>query len=221
MRGFVKAGLGLAICAALPAVWAGMSGAAQSGSVSYSVVDKDNKPVVDAVIRLSSADDAAGLQTGPEEKTINQYRQAYDPLVTVLTTGSSVRFENSDPFGHHVYSFSEAKQFEFRQPTRGTTEPLLLDKPGLIALGCNIHDHMLAYIFVSDSPNVGLSDSDGKVQLAGVSPGTYTMTVWHPRLKGSPVEQTITVTEAELTGEVSLDLKPPRRARKSNYSSDR
>ena len=169
----------------------------------------------------SPAASDGGLPANTEEKTIDQYRQAYDPLVTVVTVGSAVRFKNSDPFGHHVYSFSQAKQFEFRQPTRGTTDPLLLDSPGLIALGCNIHDHMLAYIFVSDSPNVAISDSDGRVQLAGIAPGTYTATVWHPRLKGDPVEQEITVTEAEVSAEISLDLKPPRRVRKSNYSGDR
>jgi len=221
MRRLLRASLGLALCAGLAGVWAGMPGASPSGSVSYSVFDTDDKPVVDAVVRLSPVDTDAGLPAASEEKVIDQYRQAYEPLVTVMTVGSAVRFKNSDPFGHHVYSFSQAKQFEFRQPTRGTTDPLLLDKPGLIALGCNIHDHMLAYIFVSDSPNVAISDSDGKVQLASLAPGTYTATIWHPRLKGDPIEQEIIVTGSELSAQVSLDLKPPRRVRKSSYSGDR
>ncbi len=197
------------------------SGTAAAGDVALSFADQDGAMVQDVVVTLTNSGGGGAAENKPVEVEVNQYRQSYDPLVTTVPLNSSVRFRNSDTFAHHVYSFSKAKAFEHRQPTRGITDPIKLDKPGLIALGCNIHDHMLAYIYVSDTPFYGLSEKDGTVDLKDVPDGRYVMKIWHPRLKGKAVEKPIDVAGEGLTLTETLALKPPRKVKKSVYSYSR
>lgn len=198
-----------------------LASASLAADVNLSFTDGDGAHVQDVVATLSASNGQNEPVPAPVEVVVNQYRQSFDPLVTTVPVNSGVRFRNSDSFAHHVYSFSKAKAFEHRQPTRGVSDPEVLDKPGLIALGCNIHDHMLAYIYVSDTPFYGLSDKDGAVQLQDVPDGDYVLTIWHPRLKGKTIEKTVTVTGETMDLRETLDLKPPRKVKKSVYNYSR
>lgn len=198
--------------------WAAFASISAAADVTLSFVDGDGADVQDVIATLEVPDGTAPAAPAPVDVEVNQYRQAFDPLVTTVPVNSSVSFRNSDSFAHHVYSFSKAKAFEHRQPTRGVTEPLTLDNPGLIALGCNIHDHMLAYIYVSDTPFYGLSGKDGNVRMQGVPDGDYVLKIWHPRLKGKAIEKSVTVAGEGLEIREKLELKPPRKVKKSLYS---
>ena len=202
-----------AVCAwvlcAIPAV---------AADVNLSFVDDKGADVQDVVATLEVPDGQTVDAPASVEVEVNQYRQSFDPLVTTVPINSDVRFRNSDSFAHHVYSFSKAKSFEHRQSTSGVSEAITLDNPGLIALGCNIHDHMLAYIYVSDTPFYGLSAKDGSVQMQDVPDGDYVLKVWHPRLKGKAIEKPITVSGDTVEISETLELKPPRKVKKSLYS---
>ncbi len=198
--------------------WASFASSAWAADVTLSFVDGEGADVQDVIATLTSPESKGTGVPEPVEAEVNQYRQSFDPLVMTVPVNSDVRFRNSDTFAHHVYSFSKAKAFEHRQPTRGVTDPIKLDSPGLIALGCNIHDHMLAYIYVSDTPFYGLSGKDGVTQMQDVPDGDYLLTIWHPRLKGKTIEKTITVTGETVELRETLDLKPPRKVKKSLYS---
>jgi hypothetical protein len=100
----------------------------------------------------------------------------------VVHPGDRVVFRNSDGTRHHVYSFSEAKAFEFLLRPGESSPPLTLNRPGLIAIGCNIHDHMIAYLLVSPT-QAQVTPSQGQVVFEHLSPGRYTVTVWHPQLR--------------------------------------
>lgn len=189
-----------------------------AADIMLSFTDGEGDDVRDVLATLTLPDGGSLPAAEPVEVEVNQYRQAFEPLVTTVPVNSDVRFRNSDSFAHHVYSFSKAKAFEHRQPTSGITDPIKLDSPGLIALGCNIHDHMLAYLYVSDTPFFGLSGNDGSIALRNVPDGDYLLTIWHPRLKGKSVEKTITVSGTSLELDETLDLKPPRKVKKSLYS---
>ena len=199
--------------------WISFALPAGAADVTVSLVDGDGADVQDVVVTLEPAGgQPVEPPPPPIEVEVNQYRQAFDPLVTTVPVNSVVRFRNSDSFAHHVYSFSKAKAFEHRQSSRGVTEPELLDNPGLIALGCNIHDHMLAYLYVSDTPFYGLSGKDGVVQLHDVPDGDYVLKIWHPRLKGKAIEKTVAVSGDAQDYAETLELKPPRKVKKSLYS---
>ena len=118
------------------------------------------------------------------------------PYIEVFRPGDRVVFRNSDDTRHHVYSFSKVKAFEFVLRPGESSPPLVLDKPGVIAAGCNIHDSMITYLFVSDAPWIARSGADGKVKLAEIPPGSFRVVAWHPRLRpGKPVPaQDLTVS---------------------------
>jgi hypothetical protein len=98
--------------------------------------------------------------------------------VSVVQTGASVSFPNRDKVKHHVYSFSPAKTFELKLYSGVPSTPVVFDKAGTVVLGCNIHDQMLAFIRVVDTPYFALSDSSGKATI-NVPNGAHTLYVWH------------------------------------------
>jgi plastocyanin len=148
------------------------------------VVDQDNRPVVNAVVTLipetKSSMPAASTRLATD-KTIDQRNETFLPMVTIVPKGGRIVFSNNDQTTHQVYSFSAAKQFEITLARGEKSPPIAFDNAGVAALGCNIHDHMIAYAFVAESPWAGLTGADGKVAVADVPPGNYQVRVWHPK----------------------------------------
>ena len=148
------------------------------------IADQDGKPVQNAVVSLvpDLKTNLPGASTRlPNEKTIDQRYETFVPLVTVIPRNGRVVFANSDPTTHQVYSFSPVKQFEMTLARDTTSPPLAFPNVGVAALGCNIHDNMIAYVFVADSPWTGLTGADGRVVIEDVPPGNYQAQVWHYR----------------------------------------
>ena len=148
------------------------------------IADQDGKPVQNAVVSL--VPDQKGTMPAastrlPNEKTIDQRLETFIPIVTVVPRNGRVVFANSDATTHQVYSFSPAKQFEITLARDTTSPPIAFPNAGVAALGCNIHDNMIAYVFVADSPWTGLTGSDGRVVIENVPPGNYQAQVWHYR----------------------------------------
>ena len=88
---------------------------------------------------------------------IDQRNETFLPLVTIVRKGGQVIFTNNDTTMHQVYSFSPIKQFDFEIDEGRHSEPVVFDKPGVASIGCNIHDHMITYVYVADTP-VGGAD---------------------------------------------------------------
>lgn len=182
---------------ALLCAWGLVGGglAAQAGPVQVEVADAAGKPLADAVVFLDSAD-ARKLARPLAGVEMAQEKRQFVPGVLVVTTGTEVLFPNRDTVRHHVYSFSPAKKFELKLYTGTPTNPVLFDKTGVVALGCNIHDQMVGWILVLDTPYYARSAAGtGRVLLDNVPPGTYTLRTWHTRLPvGAPaLEQAMTV----------------------------
>jgi hypothetical protein len=141
---------------------------------------------------------------------MNQEDIQFHPFVLVVPVGADVSFPNHDKVRHHVYSFSEAKRFELKLYGHDETRVVHFDKAGVVALGCNIHDTMSAYIDVVDTPYVAKTDDKGEAVLADLPAGSGTLTLWHPYLKAPRNEQvhpvTITVTDRQ---SYVLDLRAP------------
>jgi len=148
------------------------------------IADQDGKPVQNAVVSLvpdpKAAMPAASTRL-PNEKTIDQRFETFVPIVTVVPRNGRVVFANSDQTTHQVYSFSTVKQFEITLARESSSPPIVFPNAGVAALGCNIHDNMIAYVFVADSPWTGLTGADGRVVIDDVPPGNYQAQVWHYR----------------------------------------
>ncbi|HEY8938756.1 MAG TPA: methylamine utilization protein, partial [Cellvibrio sp.] len=141
----------------------------------------------------------------PLTAIIDQHNKMFTPSVMAIRTNTLVKFPNSDDIRHHVYSFSPAKKFELRLYHGMTAEPVLFDKAGTVVLGCNIHDSMVAYIFVVDTEYHAVGDAQGNVRVQAPA-GKYQLQVFHPRLTNSGPEIAVTLSEkTPLQQQVKLD----------------
>ena len=194
---------------------------AHAGSLTVDVRTAQGAPVENSVVWLeSSASPKPRLGSNAE---IQQVKLEFVPFITVLPVGTRVDFPNRDKVKHHVYSFSPAKSFEIQLYSGSPAEPIVFDKPGVVVLGCNIHDWMEAYVVVVDSTWFAKADASGHVALDGLPPGHYTAHVWHPYLKSAASVQTLDVTPAhdpqrlQWTVELAVPMRKPRRPVDDHY----
>ena len=113
---------------------------------------------------------------------MDQKNRAFVPALLVVGTGTAVEFPNSDTVSHQVYSFSAAKKFKLPLYKGLAHPPVTFDQPGLVVVGCNIHDEMVGYILVTDAPAFGRTGTDGRLALPHLAAGDYEITAWSPYL---------------------------------------
>lgn len=157
------------------------SGAALAANVEVSVRDAAGQPVPGAVVFLDSPQ-AASAAKPLQGAEMAQANKTFVPGVLVVTKGTSVAFPNRDTVRHHVYSFSPAKTFELKLYTGTPANPVVFDRAGVAVLGCNIHDQMVGWVLVLDTPYHGTTADSGTVTLPNVPPGNYILRTWHSRL---------------------------------------
>jgi plastocyanin len=140
--------------------------------------------------------------------TIQQRNKMFSPYVSVLQRGTKIELFNHDPIKHHVYSFSNAKQFEIPLYSGKPPKEITLNKAGVVTLGCNIHDWMLGYILVIDTPFFAKSNAQGRLQLNNLPHGKYHLKIWHPQKKGKKaIEKIIQVPLKEKIISFQVPLK--------------
>lgn len=189
-----------ALCALL---W--LTGVASAGSLRVQVLDSAGKPLEGAVVSL--VPDAARRAVRPlPEQEISQENKQFVPAVRVVTVGTLVRFPNRDSVRHHVYSFSPTKKFEIKLYAGTPAAPVLFDQPGVAVLGCNIHDQMVGWVVVLDTPYFAQTDAQGQALLEGMPAGAHQLRAWHARLPVdvTPPQQAIALTEGDSTATVRL-----------------
>lgn len=175
----------LSLVLALPAV---------AGTLTVEVRDGGDRPLSEAVVFLESAQ--ARRQVRPLEKAeMGQAGKQFVPQVLVVTTGTEVNFPNRDTVRHHVYSFSPVRKFELKLYIGTPAKPVLFDQPGIAVLGCNIHDQMVGWIVVVDTPYFGVTAEKGQLVLEKLPPGNYRLRSWHAGLPvGAPaLDQAVTI----------------------------
>jgi plastocyanin len=150
----------------------------QAARLSAEVVDGQGQPLANAVLTLQGP---AGPASEPTQAIMDQRSQQFAPLVLAVRSGTAVVFPNSDNIRHHVYSFSPTKRFELRLYQGTPSEPVVFDQPGVVVLGCNIHDWMLGYVYVTDDPWFAVTDEQGRLSVDQLPAGSFTPTLWHPQ----------------------------------------
>lgn len=174
---------------------------------------KGGDPLIEATVSLIPLDQPAPPLPADAQAEIAQAGQEFDGFITIVQTGTMVVFPNQDSVQHHVYSLSKAKKFELPLYNPGEQESLVFESAGLVALGCNIHDWMIAYLVVVPTPWFVKSNPVGRATLSAPA-GRYRLEIWHPRLR-QPVTEEIILTDATpLDRDFSLALKPDRRIRR-------
>src|SRR5215471_3460083 len=155
---------------------------AAAGTLRVAVVDERGQPVERVAVYAVPSKPTA-VAAGARNATMDQAHSAFVPHVLIVQTGTSVLFPNNDVVSHHVYSFSEPKTFELALYKGNAHPPVVFDRPGLVVLGCNIHDSMLGYILVVDTPHFAQTDGQGTLSLDGLSADDYQVHVWTERLR--------------------------------------
>ena len=194
----------------------GQAALAQNGIIA-TVLDDKGKPVSDAVVVAVPADGPPRLPTR-RDAVVDQVDKEFTPKVNAILVGTPVLFPNHDNVRHHVYSFSAAKRFELPLYAGVPAQPVVFDTPGVVVLGCNIHDWMVGYIYVSESPHFAKTRADGKAVIADLPAKSYVLRVWHPQLEGGEATTKRTVDLADkrrVEIEWALKLKPELRVRRS------
>ena len=138
---------------------------------------------------------------------MDQVEMQFQPRVLAVATGTQVRFPNSDDVRHHVYSFSAAKRFELRLFKGTDAPPVAFEQPGLVVLGCNIHDAMVGYILITDSPWYGVSDAQGQLDSSRLPKGSGLVSWWHPSL-GEAAPVALGNVELQTVGKLTLPIAP-------------
>ncbi|MFM2261457.1 MAG: hypothetical protein RI959_133 [Pseudomonadota bacterium] len=164
------------------------AGLAQAATLQVTVVDGQGQPVPHAVVFLESPEAAKAVKPmGVAEMA--QKNKAFVPDVMVVTKGTAVSFPNQDTVRHHVYSFSPVKRFEIKLYVGTPATPVVFDQTGVAVLGCNIHDDMVAWMLVVDTPYHAIAGPDGLVKLPDAPAGSYRLRTWSSRLPvGAPAQ---------------------------------
>ncbi len=196
-------------------------GTASVSAMDIHVLDANGAPLMNAVVVI----EAPLVEPENEIAVMDQVDQQFEPTVLVVKKGQLVDFPNSDHIRHHVYSFSRAKRFEIKLYAGVPEAPLLFDQSGLVVLGCNIHDNMLGYIYVADTPYVGKTNQNGSVTIA-VAPSLTVerITVWHPWLntpESKGVILNLPAMDEQKRYVVSLPVSQPEPKRSNNTFGER
>jgi len=219
--------IGIAQLIALPVLMA-LGAAAQAGNLVVSVLDKDGKPVQDAVVVVTPANKSTQPKKPLQQQaTISQEKMQFIPAVTVVPVGAKLQFVNNDPWDHHVRSspagtgqFSAANAgFELRLEGKADGKParsaeVTMDKPGVMGatlLGCFIHGSMRGYVYASESPWAGKTSAEGIAIFEDLPDGTAQVKVWQADQLIDIAPQQVAVSAVLAKSVMQLTVVPRRR----------
>lgn len=180
-------------------------GTAQAAEVAVQVVDSQGAPLADAVVMLSGQ----GLVPERQPAAIDQQNRRFVPHVLAVATGTAVSFPNTDDIRHQVYSFSSPKRFELPLYHGIPSTPVVFDQPGVVVVGCNIHDWMVGYVYVTAAGRSVVTDSQGRARLEAPD-GHYQLALWHPDLsdKQEVAQPALDVAGKPVTLKLQLAIQP-------------
>jgi plastocyanin len=185
--------------------------------LSVRVMDSSGRPVRDAVVTLYPAGSAARAPRGGGRYVVAQKNMQFQPFLTIIPVGSDISFPNLDPTKHHVYSFSPAKRFELKLFARDQSRTVHFDKPGVVALGCNIHDAMTAFIVVTDSAWTARTNGQGVASFGDAPNAPGRIAVWHPYLRAPTGVAQQPLSPTQRTASFSIRLRAPPPAMSMDY----
>ncbi len=164
-----------------------------AGNLMLTTVDSSGRILEHVVVSLHSPSLTAGLPLQRPISIMDQKQLQFAPGVLAVQSGTIVEFPNQDDVRHHVYSFSHPNAFELKLYHGESTGEQTFEHEGVVVLGCNIHDGMIGYLRVVDTPLFETSDANGAISFNGITPGDYELQVWHPDLGMRINRQPITI----------------------------
>lgn len=205
-----------------------LCGWAAAGTLTVAVVDKEGKPVIDAVVVITPANKSVlPKKPLPAQVTIAQEKMQFIPAVSLVPVGAKVEFINRDPWDHHVRSSPagmgqfNATNAGFELRLEGKTEgkpskptDITLDKAGVVGatlMGCFIHGSMRGYVYASESPWAAKTGPDGLATFEDLPDGPAQIKVWQADQLIDVPQQQASVSATPAKNTVQLSVVPRRR----------
>jgi plastocyanin len=187
--------------------------AGHAATLRVRVENTQSASLPDAVVYLTPL--APPAHAGQLQARIDQQHKTFVPRVSVVQVGTAISFPNSDNIRHSIYSFSPAKVFTLKLYSGTPSTPVVFDKPGVVVLGCNIHDQMIAWVLVINTPYMLRTDADGSATLTNLPAGDYLLRAWHEPMAeeaaGEALHLDATTTAAQ-TLRLDADTQPTKMA---------
>nr|KJZ08373.1 hypothetical protein TW77_12800 [Pseudoalteromonas rubra] len=180
------------------------SGNGSGNGYTLQLRDQHGAPLPDVVVEV-----VAPVYTGSVQQVavMDQVAKQFQPKLLTIMQGQAVSFPNSDDIRHHVYSFSDTKRFELKLYAGTPIQPIRFEQPGVVVLGCNIHDSMVGYIYVSKSKDVLISDQQGAVKVPAYA---EQVAIWHAQqTQEIDTRRIVTVTQLQQSGSVIVETQTP------------
>lgn len=166
------------------------------------VTDAEGKTVANAVVEIP----LRPVTRAPETVAIiDQINKRFVPMVIAVQRGQRVNFPNNDNIRHHVYSFSAIKQFSTELYADIPGNPIEFDKSGVAVLGCNIHDSMVGYIYVSEWQQFAVTDATGIARFENIQLPDEVI-VWHPWSQDPDNRRIVRTREVLSDGTLEIQL---------------
>jgi plastocyanin len=186
--------------------WVALGAIAAAGDLQVKVQSAAGIPAPNVIVyatpKIPVAEAAA-------KTTIDQIDRQFVPRVSVVQAGTAVAFPNSDNIRHSVYSFSPPKVFTLKLYAGKPASPVVFDKPGIVVLGCNIHDNMLAWVLVVETPYFARTNANGVATLKNIAAGDYTLRAWREPMAAEQAGEAMHVdANAPSAVTLLLDLEP-------------
>ncbi|NQZ22957.1 MAG: methylamine utilization protein [Colwellia sp.] len=195
--------------------------ASQAKNINIQVNDTEKNPLTNIVVYIESVNkvmlDKTQLTDRPTA-TMDQVNRQFSPKILVVNKATKISFPNSDKIKHHVYSFSPAKTFEIKLYSDKQSTPLLFNQTGEVTLGCNIHDWMIGYVYVVDTPWFGKTDLQGNIEFE-LPQGKYNIKIWHPLLQDEDQDFTKKI-DVNSDNKLTINLKEAMKPAYSAYDED-
>jgi plastocyanin len=191
-----------------------------AAELQVTVLQSQGAPLPDAVVEVQPQAPQPPVRPGTRA-IMDQHDLMFVPDTIAIRTGTTVEFPNSDNVRHQVYSFSQPKNFQLSLYDSKQHASVIFDKPGLVTVGCNIHDAMIGYIYVTDSPWFGQTGASGNLQLHNLPAGHYTVKIWHARLRDKPESLNLPLDLVASGGAVTIRLKQSLKPSQHNHGSSK
>ena len=194
------------------------AGRAAAEPVTVTVLDRDGRPVPDVAVFVEPSGSAANVAPAGTKAVMDQVDQRFVPHVLVVQTGTEVDFPNSDVVAHHVYSFSHPNHFKLPIYKGRAHPPVQFEESGVVVLGCNIHDHMLAYIVVVDTPSFAKTNDDGVALVDTNQWEVARVSIWSPRIRDDEERLSVSLEARGESDAVAFRLNKALRPRHEDQS---
>lgn len=175
--------LAIAASSALAQVPASPMPGALSGTVAAPVA----KHRAGAVIYVKQGPKPTAAQSAAQTAKMDQKGLVFLPRILPVAKGWTVEFSNSDPVAHSVFTL-DGEKYDLGTWPKGEVRKYTFTKPGVYRQLCKVHDDMLAFVVVLETPWFAVSDKAGAFTLRGLPPGKYTLGVWHEKLAAADLQ---------------------------------